>query len=274
MIEVKNLTKNQGDELVIDQVSFKLNNGAIYGVLDPIGDHKAALLALLAGARKPDCGSVRINGFDTVTERTRATACIGYMPKDLLPYPDMTPEEYLLLVAEAKNVDFELSLRYTQELIDTLDLRGRKRTLCKHLSLAESRRLSLAQALIGESDILIVDDPTFNLNDRDARDILDRIISAAEEKTLFLGSTSLAVLRVVCDSILLLEDGKLCGIYVPGDSTLQSLYDDLCKKKQIAVNNSDATTVGIFKKKRGARRTARPEPERDGKYELIDDDEK
>ena len=274
MIEVKNLTKYQGDALVLDGVTFKLNNGVIYGVLDPIGVHKAALLSILAGARKPDGGTVKINGFDTVRERVRALSCIGYLPKEALPYSDMTPEEYLLLVAEAKNVDFELSLRYTQDLIDQLDLRGRKRTLCKNLTFPENRRLCLAQALMGNADILIADDPAYNLNERDARDMIDRVYTAAEGKTLFLGSSSLAVLRAVCDTILLLSEGKLCGIYDPNDPVLSNLYDELCKKNRIATQDSDATTVGIFKKKRGRGRTARPEPLRDGKYELIDDDEK
>lgn len=271
LIETKDLIKFRGNDRVLDGISFKLNNGALYGVLDPVGNQKSTLLALLAGAILPDEGAVKINGFNTKSERVRACASVGYFPKTLLPYADMTPEEYLLAIAEAKGVDFEVSLRDTNDLIDALDLRGRKKTLCKHLTLPECKRLCLAQALIGAPDVLIVDEPNLSLSDRDARDLIDRIYSLSDDKTLFFGSKSLSVLRAICDSVILLSNGKLVGVYSANDELLTTLYNDLCAQNNLA-QDSDAQTVGIFRKKRSVRRTARPQPERDGKYELIDDD--
>ncbi|MBQ9759784.1 MAG: ABC transporter ATP-binding protein [Clostridia bacterium] len=269
MIEGKALQKTCHSTLVADKLDFKLVNGSVYGVLDPLGTTVGAFLALLAGAITPDSGFVRINGFDTVKDRAKAGKCIGYMPKNLIPYPDMTPEEYLSFIAEARGLDFEDGVRVVSSLLNQAELRGRKRSLCTHLSPSERKRLCLAQALVGDPEILILEEPCVGIGEREKLALLDRIDLLADTKTVIIGSTSLSLLRDVCDSILVLSEGRLLGTYDANDEALDTLFANLCKNS--GMESLPDTAPSRLSKKRHSKRTYTP-PKKRGEYELIDDD--
>ena len=240
MIEVKNLQKKCGGASVASGVDFKLVNGAIYGVFDVRDPDRHAFLALLSGALLPDDGHVRINGFDTKKEPQRVSRSVGYVPKRLTPYPDLTPEEFLSLIAEARNLEFEEGMRQVNTQLDDAELRGKKRSLCTHLSAAESKRLCLAAALIGSPEILILDGIADGLDQRDADRILDRICALAPEKTVFLGSSDPTLLCDACDRILVLSSGKLIGIYTPDDELLLRY----CQEASVAPDDANGVVDG------------------------------
>ena len=267
MIEVKDLQKSLKGIPVVGGIGFKLVNGAIYGIFDTDGTACHTLMALLAGALLPDRGSVRINGFDTAKDPVRARNCIGYMPRELSPYPDMTPEEYLAFVADLRGIDYEDGVRTVHELLDRAELRGRKKILCVDLSAAEKKRLCLAQALVGDPEILILDDPTDSLGERDQNDMLDRIACLADPKTVFLGSDSLSSLLSVCDSILVLTNGQLKGIYDVKDPILEDLLAE--KSEDPDTDNFTPLHRGI-KTRKNKRKPYTP-PKKSGEYEIIDD---
>lgn len=244
MIEVKNLQKQCGGAKAADGIDFKLSNGAIYGVFDAHDQSRHALLALLAGAILPDGGQVRINGFDTKKEPQRVSRSVGYAPKNLTPYPDMTPEEFLSMIAEARNLDYEEGMRTVNALLDDAELRGKKRSLCAHLSEAEKNRLCLAGALVGSPEILILDDPTSGLDARSTDRLIDRICALAPEKTVFWGSTDPTLLCDVCDKILVLSNGKLLGIYAPDDELLEGYCRVLTDTQTDATEGSSDNTGG------------------------------
>lgn len=269
MIEVKDLQKARGENPAIDHISFKLNNGAVYGIFDSDKRAGKTLLALLSGALIPDGGCVRINGFDTVKDPAKARQCVGYMPAELTPYPDMTPEEYLAFIAELRGLDYEDGVRAVHELIDAAELRGRKRVLCIDLTPAEEKRLCLAQALLGDPDILILDDPTDTLGERDTNDMLDRIDLLAEQKTVFFGSQSPSALRAVCDSILVLSDCKLQGIYAVNDPALDLIFTDSNHTDEC--NGEDVAVSRFANRRRKNKRRPYTPPKKSGEYELIDD---
>lgn len=271
MIEIKELTKYGNGTVLLDGVSVKLNNGVAYGVLDATGESAHALLALLAGAIAPDGGVLRVNGFDAVREAERARACVGYLPRGFVAYPDMTPDEYLVFVSEAKNIEYEVAMHSVHELMGIVELRGRRATLCCHLTPAEHRRLGMAQALMGDPEFLVLDDPTCDLGERDARDLLDRICALAEGKTLFMSSSSLLDLRAVCDTVLVLDDGKLAGIYDVDERALDEAYAALCEKN--GVDPEAGVNRALLRRRKPTREQRRRSVELDGKYELIDDDE-
>lgn len=220
LIEVKSITKSIADKTVADNVSFKLTNGSFYGIFDTAQPNGGALPALLAGAILPDSGFVRINGFDTRTQRERSRACLGYRPISLEPYDELTPEEFLIFIAEAKGLEYEDGMRTVHELLDLHALRGRKRSLCRHLTKAEKCRLSLAQAFVGNPEILILEDPVSGLGEREKNEMLDRIEAATDQKTVFYASSDLPLLREICDKIIVLEKGVLIGIFEADDPSL------------------------------------------------------
>ena len=267
LIEVKNLQKSKKENPVVRNVSFKLVNGAVYGIYDTDETADHTLLALLAGALLPDGGSVRVNGFDTAKDPVKARDCIGYLPHQMSPYPDMTPEEYLTFVADLRGIDYEDGVRIVHELLNDAELRGRKKLLCSNLSDAEKKRLCLAQALVGDPEILILNNPTDSLQERDRNDMLDRISYLAESKTIFLGSDSPSELLSVCDSVIVLTNGELDGIYDIQDPSL----------KELLSNKTDAAkTDGFLPLHRGAknrknRRKPYSPPKKAGAYEIIDD---
>ncbi len=269
MIEIKELKKQGNDGILLDGISVKLNNGAAYGILDTSQASAHAFVSLLAGVILPDSGVVRVNGLDTAKEGARARACVGFLPKHFIPYLDMTPDEYLVFVSEAKNLDYEVAMHSIHELIGTVELRGRRSTLCKHLTPAEQKRLGLAQALLGSPEFIIADDPHAGLGDRDARDMLDRIAALSEGKTLFLSSASLADLRYVCEVILVLDNGKLQGIYDADDRALDALYGTMCEQ---CGSEADPVAIRGLSRRHKSARQKRDAISRDGKYELIDDE--
>ncbi len=222
MIEVKGLHKTIAEKTVACDVSFRLANSLFYGIFDTVLPTGGILPALLAGATLPDHGFVRINGFDTRTQRERSRSCIGYVPTNLTPYPELTPEEFLIFVAEARGLEYEDGMRTVHGLLDLFALRGRKRSLCMHLSATEKRRLCLAQAFVGNPEILILEDPVRGLGERDRNELLDRLEAATDQKTVFYASNDLPLLRELCDKILVMEEGTLLGILEADDVTLDT----------------------------------------------------
>ena len=252
MIEGKALQKVCNEIPVASSIDFKLVNGEVYGVWDPSNTTVSAFLALLSGAMLPDSGQVRINGFDTVTDRVNARKCVGYMPRSFAPYDDMTPDEFLFFIAEARGLDYEDGVRVVQEQLEAAELAFKRRSLIANLTKLEKKRLCLAQALVGDPEILVLDDPFFGLTERDALDLLNRIDLLADYKTVFLGSRSLAVLRSICDRILVLSEGELLGIYEVGDDSLNALAE---KTGTIAEADASLAQTRVQKKKRSLRHT-------------------
>ena len=252
MIEGKALQKACNEIPVASSIDFKLVNGEVYGVWDPSNATASAFLALLSGAMLPDAGHVKINGFDTVTNRVNARKCVGYLPRSFTPYDDMTPDEFLFFIAEARGLDYEDSVRVVQEQIDYAELRGKRRSLIANLTKLEKKRLCLAQALVGDPEILVLDDPIAGLNERDALDLLNRIDLLADYKTVFLSSRSLAILRSICDRILVLSEGELLGIYEVDDDSLEALAQDL---GTTAETDASLAQTRVQQKKRALRRT-------------------
>ena len=243
MIEIKGLKKSCRGVTPLGSIDLKLKNGGVCGILELDGESGSLLLSLMAGVLLPDEGYVRINGFDTVADRANASRSVGYFSSKLRPYDEMTPEEYLTFIADAKGLDFELSARLVQEMLDEVELRGRKRSLCMHLGKAEQRRLCLAQALLGSPEFLIADHPDEGLHDRDARELLDSLWTVGREHTVFVTLRSMAVARDLCDRVLLMEGGRVPEIYAIDDPALEEAYRALCERHGVHEDDVDGSFI-------------------------------
>ncbi len=209
MIEVKDLTKVYGANTAVDRVSFKINNGKIYGFLGPNGAGKSTTMNMMTGCLSPTSGTVRINGFDIFDEPLKAKRCIGYLPEIPPLYEEMTPYEYLSFVADAKNVPYGRAQRQVHEVMELVQIEDVRDRLIKHLSKGYRQRVGIAQTMLGNPDIIILDEPTVGLDPKQITEIRALIRKLGERKTVIISSHILAEISAVCDHVLILSEGKL-----------------------------------------------------------------
>lgn len=210
MIEVNNLSYTFRKEQVLERVSFKVNNGKLYGIFGDKSSGKSTLLALLAGGIPLQTGTVRINGFDLAKNASSAKKCLGYLPSGIAFYPDMTPYELLNFVASARNVREDRKFLHVHETLENMGLGDLRDHPLSRLSPFQKRKLGLAQTLIGNPEILILDDPASGLTASEGKELRAIIKELAEHgKTVFLATSEATGLPALCDEIFLLRNRTL-----------------------------------------------------------------
>ena len=215
MIEVKNLTKCYGKHLAVDNLSFTVEKGQIYGFLGPNGAGKSTTMNIMTGYLGATKGEVLIDGHDILKEPEEAKRCIGYLPEQPPLYLEMTVMEYLRFAAELKKIpkeDMEIQIEKAMRLTRLSDVRGR---LISNLSKGYKQRVGLAQAILGFPEIIILDEPTVGLDPKQIIEIRELIRKLAKEHTVILSSHILAEIREVCDYILIIARGKLVASDTP-----------------------------------------------------------
>ncbi len=218
MIEVRNLTKKYGDIIAVDNISFTIEPGKIYGLLGPNGAGKSTTMNIITGCLAATEGVVRIDGHDIFEEPIKAKRHIGYLPEIPPLYPEMTPTEYLVFVAEAKGVEYEAVYRQVREVIELAQLEEVKDRLIRNLSKGYRQRVGIAQAMLGNPDIIIFDEPTVGLDPKQIIEIRDLIRQLGELKTVILSSHILAEISEVCERVIIISHGKIVA-----DDTLENL---------------------------------------------------
>ena len=209
MIEVKNLTKVYGDHTVVNHISFTIEQGKIYGFLGPNGAGKSTTMNMITGCLAPTAGTVAIDGHDIFSDTVAAKRMIGYLPEIPPVYPDMTPTEYLRFVAEAKGIRsaslYDEIYRVMEET-NILDMRDR---LIKNLSKGYRQRVGIAQAMLGDPKLIILDEPTVGLDPRQITEIRELILHLGKTRTIILSSHILAEVAAVCDHVMIIHRGNL-----------------------------------------------------------------
>ncbi len=209
MIEVRNLTKLYGDHAAVSGLSFNIEKGQIYGFLGPNGVGKSTTMNIMTGCLAATSGDVKIGGYDIVEEPQKAKKLIGYLPELPPLYPDQTPKEYLKFVAEAKGVpkaDAEKQIARAMQVTQIEDVQDR---LCKNLSKGYRQRVGIAQALLGDPEVIILDEPTVGLDPKQIIEIRDLIRDLGKEHTVILSSHILSEVQAVCETIMIINKGKL-----------------------------------------------------------------
>lgn len=209
MIEVKHLTKTYGDHHAIKDISFKITNGKIYGLLGPNGAGKSTTMNIMTGCLAATAGTVRINGFDIYKDAIEAKRLIGYLPEQPPLYEDMTPEEYLTFVAEAKGVDPERVARQVKEVMEQTNITEMKERLIRNLSKGCRQRVGIAQALLGSPEIIILDEPTVGLDPKQLVEIREMVRRLGDSHTVIISSHILAEVSEMCDELLVISGGEL-----------------------------------------------------------------
>ena len=209
LIEVFNLTKKYGSFTAVKNISFTIEKGHIYGFLGPNGAGKSTTMNIITGCLAATSGTVLIDGYDIYEDPVEAKRCIGYLPEMPPLYTDMTPEDYLLFVAEAKGVDAERLEQEVDRVIEKTSLGAVRKRLIKNLSKGYKQRVGIAQAILGDPEIIILDEPTVGLDPLQIIEIRALIRELGENHTVILSSHILTEISAVCDYLIIISHGKI-----------------------------------------------------------------
>ncbi|MBM6948217.1 ABC transporter ATP-binding protein [Mordavella massiliensis] len=209
MIEVKNLTKFYGDHKAVDNISFSVKDGTVCGFCGPNGAGKSTTMNIMTGCLSATDGTVTIGGHDIFEEPMEAKKLIGYLPEQPPLYLEETPREYLRFIAEAKKVPREKvkgEIERVMEETQILDVADR---LIKNLSKGYKQRVGIAQTLLGNPKVIILDEPTVGLDPIQVVEIRDLIKNLGKRHTVILSSHILSEVQQMCDEIIIIAKGKL-----------------------------------------------------------------
>ena len=215
MIQVENLTKRYGQHVAVDSINFRVENGEILGFLGPNGAGKSTTMNILTGYISATEGRALINGIDILEQPEEAKKMIGYLPEFPPLYGDMTVTEYLDFVSDIKNVkgaDKKRNMDRIMELVKIGDVRGR---LIKNLSKGYKQRVGLAQALVGNPRVLILDEPTVGLDPKQIIEIRNLIKELGKDHTIILSSHILPEVSAVCERVIIINKGKIVASDTP-----------------------------------------------------------
>ncbi len=215
MIEVKDLVKRYSKNTAVDHLNFHVQKGQIYGFLGPNGAGKSTTMNMMTGYLALTEGQILINGYDVAEEPMEARKCIGYLPEIPPLYPDMTVLEYLHFAAELKQVPKNERSTEIERVMDETGIEEMADRLIRNLSKGYRQRVGLAQALLGDPDILILDEPTAGLDPLQITEIRTLIRRLSSEHTIILSSHILSEVSAVCDEVLIISHGKLVASDTP-----------------------------------------------------------
>lgn len=229
MIEVSNLSKRYGQRTAIKNINFSIKKGEIVGFLGLNGAGKSTTMNILTGYISSTDGEVKIGGYDILEEPLKAKKMIGYLPEIPPLYLDMTVKEYLEFVYDLKKVKIKRN-KHIQEVCQKVQITDMMGRIIKHLSKGYKQRVGLAQALIGNPDVLILDEPTVGLDPKQILHIRNLIKELGKSHTIILSSHILSEIQSVCKRVIILSKGK-----VVADSTMDKLTSENAKDNSIVI---------------------------------------
>lgn len=229
MIEIKNLTKRYGSKLAIDDVSFSVKEGEILGFLGPNGAGKSTTMSIITGYLSSSDGSVSIDNLDLLDNPIKVKSKIGYLPEIPPLYLDMTVESYLKFMFDLKKIKLEKE-EHISHICDLVKISDVKKRLIKNLSKGYKQRVGIAQALLGDPPVLILDEPTVGLDPKQIIEIRNLIKTFGKKHTVILSSHVLSEIQAVCDRVVVINNGKIIA-----DDTPDNLSKFITQNKRYAV---------------------------------------
>lgn len=217
MIEIKNLTKKFGSIVILDNISFSVKRGEILGFLGPNGAGKTTTMKIITGFWKATDGEAMVDGLPVSSHSLETRRKIGYLPETVPLYEDMKVYEYLKFVAEARGIQSEKIKARIKEVIESCGLAKVIKKPIEELSKGFRQRVGLAQAIIHEPDILILDEPTTGLDPNQIVEIRDLIKKIGKEKTVIFSTHILSEVSATCDRVIIINNGKIAGEGSPAE---------------------------------------------------------
>jgi ABC-2 type transport system ATP-binding protein len=221
LIEVQDLTKSFGDKTAVDHVSFTVNKGEILGFLGPNGAGKTTTMRILTGFLPATSGTARIAGFDVFNDSMEVRKRIGYLPEAPPLYTDMEVETYLDFVARIKNVPAERRKMLIENALVKTNIEDKRHELVKRLSRGYKQRVGIAQALVHDPDVIILDEPTVGLDPKQIIEVRHLIKGLAGSHTIILSTHILPEVSMTCDRVVIINAGKVVAVDTPANLTMQ-----------------------------------------------------
>ena len=215
MIEVKNLSKSYGKIKGVKNLSFDVKKGEILGFLGPNGAGKSTTMNIITGYISATAGTVKVDGYDVLEDEKEVKKRIGYLPENPPVYVDMTVEAYLSFVSQLKQVSINIRKRNIDEVMELVKIQDVNKRLIKNLSKGFRQRVGLAQALIGNPEVLILDEPTVGLDPKQIIEIRNLIKSLGKDRTIILSSHILPEVSAVCERVIIINKGEIAAIDTP-----------------------------------------------------------
>ena len=215
MISVEHLTKCYGDLLAVDDLSFEINEGHVYGFLGPNGAGKSTTMNIMTGCLSATGGRVSIDGYDIFDAPGEAKRRMGYLPEQPPLYLNETPEEYLRFVGQAKGLKGAELEGQVREVMEQTRIGEVRRRTISALSKGYRQRVGIAQALLGDPRVIILDEPTVGLDPIQIIEIRDLIKQLGKTHTVIFSSHILSEVQAICDRILIINQGKLIAFDTP-----------------------------------------------------------
>ena len=215
MIEVKNITKKYGSFTAVDNISFAIQDGEIVGFLGQNGAGKSTTMNMITGYIEPTEGTIMVNGFDIMKKTKKAKKQIGYMPESVPSYAELTVKEFVSYMAELKLVKRTQRKQEVERVIKETGLEDVKNKLIRNLSRGYKQRVSLAGALVGNPEVLILDEPTVGLDPKQVTEIRNLIKSLGKDHTVILSSHILSEVSQICEKVIIINKGKIIAVDTP-----------------------------------------------------------
>ncbi|MFZ0211183.1 MAG: ABC transporter ATP-binding protein [Candidatus Acidiferrales bacterium] len=221
MIEVQDLTKSFGSKTAVDHISFSVKKGEILGFLGPNGAGKTTTMRVLTGYLPATTGTAKIAGFDVFDDSMEVRRRIGYLPENPPLYFDMTVSAYLDFVARIKNVAAEKRAQSVEAAMEMANITDKRDELIKRLSRGYKQRVGLAQAIVHDPDVIILDEPTVGLDPKQIIEVRNLIKGLAGSHTIILSTHILPEVSMTCDRVVIINNGKIVAVDTPENLTHQ-----------------------------------------------------
>jgi ABC-2 type transport system ATP-binding protein len=213
MIEVENLTKRYGNYLAVDRITFAAQPGEIVGLLGPNGAGKTTTMRMLTGFMPPSDGTAHIAGFDVMADSLAVRQNVGYLPEHVPVYPDMTVQGYVSFWARLRGVT--QVRQQVDAALERVQLTDRRNTLVRHLSKGLTQRLGLAQALVHNPPVIILDEPTIGIDPEQVIEVRDTIRLLGQNHTVLFSTHILSEAEQVCDRVVIIREGQIVAQGAP-----------------------------------------------------------
>ena len=273
MIEVKNVTKKYGKFTAVDNISFTVKDGEVVGFLGPNGAGKSTTMNMITGFIEPSSGTIEVNGYDIMKKTKKAKKQIGYMPENVPLYMDLTVKEFVSYMAELKLVERKNRKQEVESAIKETGLEEVKNKLIKNLSRGYKQRVSMAGALVGNPDVLILDEPTVGLDPKQIIEIRNLIKNLGKKHTVILSSHILSEISQICEKVIIINKGKIVAVDTPEN------LEEKTKEKNIlyvTVEDKDERMFIVKEKIKDIKELEMIKDNEDGtkQYKIVSDENK
>ncbi len=234
MIQVKNITKKYGSFLAVDDISFEIKDNEVVGFLGPNGAGKSTTMNMITGYIEPTEGTIIVNGKDISKEPNKVKKQIGYMPENVPLYQELTVREFVNYMADLKKVKRQDKKIKVDRILEEVGLTNVQKKLIRNLSRGYKQRVSLAGALIGDPELLILDEPTVGLDPKQITEIRELIKKLGKSHTVILSSHILSEVSQICEKVIIINKGKILAVDTP-----KNLEEEFKEENSIYVTVED-----------------------------------